>query len=160
MRPAVRFTASRSPSRSLLLLGATPALAMQFNLGQDAKLTVDTTLSYGYSIRAQERDLHLIGNANGGKACPVNEDDGNLNFDKGDPFANVVKATVDAEVKWGNFGFFGRGSAYYDFELNDSDKLRLTGRDRLGQDAVASTASTSPTSTCAARPCARASAAR
>ena len=62
--------------------------------------------------------------------------DGNLNFDKGDPFANVIKATVETEVKWRNFGFFGRGSAFYDFDLHDSDKLGPTGRDRLGKNVV------------------------
>jgi hypothetical protein len=29
-----------------------------------------------------------------------------------------VKATVDLEIKWRNFGFFGRGSGFYDFELH------------------------------------------
>ena len=66
----------------------------------------------------------------------MNEDDGNLNFEKGKPFANVVKATVDAEIKWRNFGFFGRGTAFYDFDLHDSDKLGPTGQDRLGKDVV------------------------
>jgi hypothetical protein len=66
----------------------------------------------------------------------VNEDNGDLNFDKGHPFANIVKATADLEVKYRNWGFFGRGTAYYDFDLHDSNKLGPTGRDRLGQDVV------------------------
>jgi hypothetical protein len=135
MRPAVRF-AAKPIALAIALLGATPALALQFNLGQDGKLTIDTTLSYGYSARAESRDPALIGQANGGTARSVNEDDGNLNFDKGDPFANVVKATVDAEIRWRNFGFFGRGTAYHDFDLHDSNKLGPTGRDRLGEDIV------------------------
>jgi hypothetical protein len=121
---------------AIALLGAAPALALQFDLGPEAKLTVDTTLSYGYSQRAAGRDPALIGQANGGTSRSVNEDDGNLNFDKGDAFANVVKATIDAEIKWRNFGFFGRGSAFHDFELHDSNKLGPTGRDRLGEDVV------------------------
>jgi hypothetical protein len=59
-----------------------------------------------------------------------------LNFDKGRPFANVIKATTDVEVKWRNFGFFGRGTAFYDFDLHNSDKLGPTGRDRLGKNLV------------------------
>jgi hypothetical protein len=135
MRSAVRPVA-KPLAIAIALLGATPALAFQFNLPGGATATVDTTLSYGYSVRAQERDRSLIGIANGGTSRSVNEDDGNLNFDKGDPFANVIKATVDAELKWRNFGFFGRGSAFYDFELNDSDKLGPTGKDRLGSNVV------------------------
>jgi hypothetical protein len=83
-----------------------------------------------------ERDPALIGIANGGTSRSVNEDDGDLNFDKNKAFANIVKATVDAELKWRNFGFFGRGSAYYDFDLHDSDKLGRGGRKRLGKDVV------------------------
>ena len=59
-----------------------------------------------------------------------------LNFEKNKPFANIIKATTDVELKFRNFGFFGRGSAYYDFDLHDSDKLGPTGRDRLGKDYV------------------------
>jgi hypothetical protein len=135
MRPAVRF-AAKPLAIAIALLGATPALALQFDLPGDFQATIDTTLSYGYSVRAEGRDPALIGQANRGTSRSVNEDDGNLNFDKGDPFANVIKATVDMELKWRNFGFFGRGSAYHDFELHDSNKLGPTGRDRLGEDVV------------------------
>ena len=94
------------------------------------------TISYGISVRAGNRDQTLIGIANGGTSRSVNEDDGDLNFDKNKAFANVIKATSDVELKWRNFGFFGRGTAYYDFDLHDSNKLGPVGRDRLGQDVV------------------------
>jgi hypothetical protein len=121
---------------AIALLGAAPAFALQFEFDNGLKANVDTTLSYGVSVRAEGRDPTLIGIANGGTSRSVNEDDGDLNFEKGKPFANVVKATVDAELKWRNFGFFGRGSGFYDFDLHDSDKLGPTGRDRLGQGVV------------------------
>ncbi|HUR34536.1 MAG TPA: DUF1302 domain-containing protein [Vicinamibacterales bacterium] len=121
---------------AVALLGALPAQALQFELANGFRANIDTTLSYGIAVRASARDPSLIGIANGGTSRSVNEDDGNLNFDKGDPFANVFKATVDAEVKWRNFGFFGRGTAFYDVELNDSDKLGPTGKDRLGSNVV------------------------
>jgi hypothetical protein len=135
MRKALR-PALRPLAVAIASLTAVPALALQFDLGREVKATVDTTLSYGISVRASERAPSLIGIANGGTSRSVNEDDGNLNFDKGDPFANVVKATVDVDLKWRNFGFFGRGSAFYDFDLADSDKLGPTGRDRLGKNVV------------------------
>src|SRR6185369_15673368 len=96
----------------------------------------DTTISYGISVRTQQRDPSLIGIANGGTSRSVNEDNGDLNFDQGHPFANVIKATSYLEIRYRNWGFFGRGTAYYDFNLHDSDKLGPTGRDRLGQDVV------------------------
>ncbi|MBC8021514.1 MAG: DUF1302 domain-containing protein [Burkholderiales bacterium] len=130
-RPAVRPLAA-----AVALLGAVPVYAMQFSLPNDIKLNVDTTVSYGIAIRAADRDSALIGIANGGTSRSVNEDDGNLNFEKGKAFANVIKATTDVELKWRNFGFFGRGTAFYDFDLHDSDKLGPIGRERLGKDIV------------------------
>ena len=130
-RPAVKPLAV-----AVALLGAPAAHALQFDLPNDIKASVDTTVSYGISIRASGRDPNLIGIANGGTTRSVNEDNGDLNFDKGHPFANVVKATTDVEVKWKNFGFFGRGSAFYDFDLHDSPKLGDTGHDRLGKNVV------------------------
>jgi hypothetical protein len=121
---------------AVALLGAVPAHALLFEMPNGIKASIDTTLTYGVSVRASSRDANLIGIANGGTSRSVNEDDGDLNFEKGKPFANVIKATVDTEVKWRNFGFFGRGTAFYDFDLHDSDKLGDTGRDRLGQNVV------------------------
>jgi hypothetical protein len=121
---------------AIALLGAVPAHALLFELPNGIKASVDTTISYGVSVRASARDANLVGIANGGTSRSVNEDDGDLNFEKGKPFANIIKATVDTEVKWRNFGFFGRGTAFYDFDLHDSDKLGETGRDRLGQNVV------------------------
>jgi hypothetical protein len=121
---------------AVALLGATPAFALKWDFENGASVSVDTTLSYGVAMRANNPDPALVGIANGGTARTVNEDDGNLNFRRHDLFANAVKATVDAEVKFRNFGFFGRGTAFYDFELNDSDKLGPTGKDRLGKDVV------------------------
>lgn len=135
MKPAIR-PAARPLALAIALLGTAPAFALQFELPNGIRANVDTTLSYGVAVRASGRDPTLFGIANGGTSRSVNEDDGNLNFDKGDLFANAVKATVDAELKWRNFGFFGRGTAFYDFELHDSDKLGPTGRDRLGKNVL------------------------
>src|SRR4051812_49377540 len=121
---------------ALALAPAAPALAMQFEFGNGIKANLDTTVTYGISIRAQERDPALIGIANGGTSRSVNEDDGDLNFDKGKAFAKVIKATSELELKWRNFGFFGRGYAFYDFDLHDSNKLGPIGRERLGKDIV------------------------
>jgi hypothetical protein len=136
MKPALRPTL-KPLALALTLLGAAGSShAFQFNLGSEVKGSFDTTISYGMAVRSDGRDLSLIGIANGGTARSVNEDDGDLNFDKGKAFANILKATSDLELKWRNFGFFGRGTAYYDFDLHDSNKLGPTGRDRLGENVV------------------------
>ncbi len=135
MKPAFR-PAAKPLALALALCGTVPAYALQFSWDNGLKANVDTTITYGIAVRASGRDPNLIGIANGGTSRSVNEDDGDLNFKKGSPFANVIKATTDVEVKYKNFGFFGRGSAFYDFDLHDSDKLGPTGRDRLGKNVV------------------------
>ena len=131
VRPAVKTLAL-----AIAMIASAPAIAFQLKFDNGISASIDTTLSYGISIRAQDRDPALIGIANGGTSRSVNEDDGNLNFDKDKAFANAVKATTEVEVKWRNFGFFGRGTAFYDFDLHNSDKLGPEGRDRLGKDVV------------------------
>lgn len=133
-----------SPSRfpvkplvlALALAAAGPAAAYQIKMENGLTINVDTTLSYGAAFRASDRKQELVGIANGGTSRSVNEDDGNLNYDKGEAFTNAVKANMDLEIKYGRWGFFGRGVALYDFENADSNKLGPIGRERLGKDAV------------------------
>ena len=130
-RPAVKPLAL-----AIALLGAAPAFALQYEFENGLKTQIDTTISYGVSVRASDRDPALIGIANGGTSRSTNEDDGDLNFNKNKPFANAIKATSEVELKWKNFSIFGRGTCFYDFDLHDSPKLGDTGKDRLGQDCV------------------------
>lgn len=132
MRPAFR-PLLKPLVVALALAGAGPALAFQFKLDNGLAGSVDTTVSYGISVRAGSRDPSLVGIANGGTSRSVNEDDGNRNYDKNKAFANLVKATTELELKFGNFGFFGRGTAFYDFENADNDKLGPTAKDRVGK---------------------------
>lgn len=132
MNPAFR-PVLKPLALAIALSGAGPALAFQFKMENGLSGSLDTTLSYGISVRAASRDPSLVGIANGGTSRSVNEDDGNLNYDKNKAFANIAKATTDLELKFGNFGFFGRGIAFYDFENADSDKLGPTAKDRVGK---------------------------
>ncbi|HEX4944643.1 MAG TPA: DUF1302 domain-containing protein [Usitatibacteraceae bacterium] len=118
---------------ALALAGAGPALAVQFDMENGLTGSVDTTLSYGISVRTGKRDPALIGIANGGTSRSVNEDDGDRNYDRNKAFANIAKATTDVELKYGRFGFFGRGTAFYDFENANNDKLGPTAKDRVGK---------------------------
>jgi hypothetical protein len=121
---------------ALALAGAGPALAFQFETDYGVKGNLDTTVSYGISVRAADRDAALIGIMNGGTQRSVNEDDGNLYYDKNKPFANTAKATVDLELKWRNFGFFGRGTGFYDWTNMRKDQLGDTAIDRVGKNFV------------------------
>jgi hypothetical protein len=121
---------------ALALAGAGPAAAFQFDTDYGVKGSFDTTVSYGISMRASDPNAALVGIVNGGTMRSVNEDDGNLNFEKNKPFARIAKATSDLELKWRNFGFFGRGTAYYDWTIMRKEGLGDTARDRLGKDFV------------------------
>src|SRR3989441_1265077 len=91
---------------AVALAFAAPASALEFTFDNGVRANLDTTVTYGIAIRAKDRDPSLIGIANGGTSRSVNEDNGDLNFDKGKAFANVIKATSELEIKWRNLGFF------------------------------------------------------
>ena len=123
-------------SMSALAVGlalAGNAYATQFKYDEITG-SFDTTISYGISVRAQTPIPSLIGIANGGISRSVNEDDGDRNYKKGKPFANVLKATHDLEAKYRDWGVFLRGTYFVDFENRNSNKLGPIAKERLGQD--------------------------
>jgi hypothetical protein len=89
----------------------------------ELSVSLDTTLSYGLTFRVQDRDLDLIGVANGGRAFSVNGDDGNLNYDTG-VVSNTPKITSELELRYKNFGAFVRGRAFYDITNEEADRAR------------------------------------
>ena len=134
---------------SLALAGviAAPVHAVEFGSG-DWSGTIDTTLSYGASLRVQERDPELIGLANINPlvgATPlsqqvtapgrfsVNSDDGNLNYEDGDLFSNAFKITTDFSLNYkDNWGAFARASYFYDWENVDRPNLSEEAKDKVG----------------------------
>jgi hypothetical protein len=119
----------------IMALGASAAHAFQFKLDNGVEGSFDTTISYGIAIRTKNPDGNLIGLANGGNSRSVNEDDGNIFYRKNDVYSSVLKATHDAEVRYGRFGAFMRGTYFYDFENHDNPNLGPEGRKRIGRDA-------------------------
>jgi hypothetical protein len=94
-------------------------------------LRLDVTLSWGARYRLEDPDTAIISRFEGGTADSVNGDDGNLNFEKGTIVSNTPKATVDFAFasnpnKSHRFGFFVRGSAFYDFVLQDDNCCERT----------------------------------
>src|SRR3954469_18495475 len=99
------------------VLGASSAQANSFNVGE-ATVTIGGVVSAGTAIRTRDADPDLTSKANGpavgipGNTLPSpsgrNQDDGNLNYRRGDPVSSVVKALVDVDVKYGDVGAFVR----------------------------------------------------
>ena len=117
----------------LLPLHSATAYAFEFSQGE---LTgnFDTTVSIGAAWRVEQRDPSLIGIANGGTARSVNEDNGNLNYDKNDLYAAPIKATHELELKYRNYGAFFRATYFWDAINHDKDALGSTARSRVGRD--------------------------
>jgi len=133
-RRASRWTLGAVVASALVVALATPAAAIDLSPPSGKyRLNLDTTLSWGANMRVQERDMSLISPFEGGTAWSVNGDDGNLNFDDGDLFSNTPKATVDLAFSYEGWdahraGFFLRGTAFYDFALEDDccERTELT----------------------------------
>jgi hypothetical protein len=107
---------------ALLLLLVAPAGAVDLS-GKGYRLNLDTTVSWGVNYRTEDPDPRIIGLANGGTAYSVNGDDGNLNFDTG-LVSNALKATVELDFQYKNFGFFVRGFGFYDYEVEENCCVR------------------------------------
>lgn len=103
---------------SLAGLLATPAMAINFNIGE-VEGSFDSSLSVGVSWSVAERDKDFIGNANGGTGYTQTGDDGRLHFKKGDVFSKIFKGVHDLELRYKDSGMFVRGKYWYDFELQD-----------------------------------------
>jgi hypothetical protein len=106
----------------------------------------DSTFSYGTSYRIEDRDFSSnVGKSNHPRfdwsgyhpalnplytsqdiwsqpgTYSNNGDAGNLNFDSGEAFSQLLKGTHELEISKDNYGFFTRFMYFYDFALNDSD---------------------------------------
>lgn len=138
-------------------LVATSAQAIDFEFGDGWKGTVDTTVSYGISMRTEDAATDLIGKASINplvnfappgrppytlaelnqiqRAAPgrfsANSDWGTLNYpESGDIFSNAFRITSELSInKDDRWGGFLRASYFYDFENNDADFLSRVARD-------------------------------
>ena len=94
-------------------LQAPGTIAADFS-DENTLISVDTTLSHGFSWRISDRDDTLIG---------VNSDDGDRNYDKG-LISNTSKFTTEVEVDNGEIGIFGRFQGFIDFENRNGRRER------------------------------------
>jgi len=110
----------------LLVPGAQGA---DYKVGE-GKLTVAGSAYVGTAIRTDEQDPKLLANANsslvgiaGNAVTPAagrNGDDGNLNFDRGDPVASVLKGYLSLSYRWRDYGIEASGQAWYDYATADA----------------------------------------
>src|SRR3990172_3240526 len=120
----------------LVLSAAGSSQAFQFkNESGSVSGSFDTTISIGAMWRMQDQDPSLIGITNGGTSRSVNEDDGDLNYDRGDLVSGLVKVTHEFDVKYGNYGVFFRGYYFYDYAASrNKEELGPLADDRLIND--------------------------
>ena len=128
-----RFTA-RALGCALSLAFAAPGHAFEFKGGGDLAGNFDTTITWGALWRAQDRDPSRIAITNGGTARSPNEDDGNLNYGKGDLVSALVKVGHDLDVRYRNLGFFARVLYFYDAAIDRKDALPTEAKKRLRGD--------------------------
>jgi hypothetical protein len=111
--------------------------AVDFRAGNVEGL-FDLTAAYGVGVRVEDVDEELVAIANGGKRASANNDDGDLNYDKG-IISNAVRLDADLTLVWRQFGAYVRGFALYDYENQDVARERTPlsddARDILGKDA-------------------------
>jgi len=134
-RPTTRASlafASIALAAGALALGgflhAQPAQAIEFGDG-DLEGSLDTTISHGMTFRVAKRDPAL--------ASGANDNDGNLNYDRG-LVSNASKFTTDLDIGIGGFGAFLRTTGFLDFENRNGRRERTplsdAAKDRVGRD--------------------------
>lgn len=103
----------------LAALFAQPALAFQTELADGTQVVSTTNISYGAQWRADNALKPLIGPAYGGVSGSSANDDGNLNYSRGDLVSSVFKIVSDVELKKGQYGALVRAKAWYDSALEN-----------------------------------------
>jgi hypothetical protein len=107
-------------------LAVCPAIGADFDL-DGGKLSVKGSVTLGAAYRTKNQDTDLLANVNSSlvgitgtsltASSGRNLDDGNLNFNKGDPVAQVLNAYLSVDYKAGNVGIQASVKAWYDYAL-------------------------------------------
>ena len=108
---------------------ALPCAAADYEVA-GGKLSVHGSVFLGTQFRTDSPDADLLPNVNSslvgiaGTALTAstgrNQDDGNLNFGKGDPVSTILKGYLTLDYKAGNYGAVASAKAWYDFTLSGS----------------------------------------
>lgn len=125
---------TRALACAVALAFGPPTHAFEFKGPGELAGNFDTTVSFGALWRAQGRDPSRIAITNRGTARSPNEDDGNLNYDKGDLVSALAKVGHDLDLKYRNLGFFARVLYFYDAAIDNKDGLPPEAKKRLRAD--------------------------
>ncbi len=121
--PKPDFLVATLLALTTLITTTIPAHAAQFSLDA-AKVSFSSQLSLGGSWRLEDPNKNYLSPTNyeGGKASTSVNDDGNLNFKKGEMFSLIFKGRHDLGVDFGSYGVFTRVRYWYDYELEEGDR--------------------------------------
>lgn len=123
----MRMRCTMNPLAGAIALCLIPAAAGAAELEvAGGRLVVKGAVAFGTVQRADGREPELLpaanaslvratGTAPGGK----NQDDGNLNFGRGDAVSRALKGQLELDYKRDNWGLFARAMGWYDFALED-----------------------------------------
>lgn len=116
---------------SLALAMAQNAHAVEYNFGDAGALTVHGNLSIGAAIRTAEQNQNILPSVNsstigvpGNTTAPAtgkNQDDGDLNYKKGDFTTQIVQGSLNLDYHIQNYGVVASAYAWYDTLLENSD---------------------------------------
>lgn len=112
------------------------ASAFDFSI-YEIDASFSTTLTAGMAYRLEDQDKDLISQGNLGPefafsntgASSNNFDDGNLNFEKGEPYSQILRGRSELFLDYApdsdtltRVGALVRGTYYYDYELKDNPR--------------------------------------
>ena len=107
----------------LACLTSHTAYALELDSGE-WESSLNTSITIGTSVRAQDPDSKLYSRADGiraglgsGGLGATNTDSSNVNYSKGDPWSTLMKATIDYSIRKDDVGLFTRVRAWHDFTL-------------------------------------------
>ncbi len=136
------FRYKRVAAATLLALGL-PASAYAFQIKNEAGDVIgsfDTTVGIAGSWRAEGRDPGLVGITNGGTSRDINNDDGNLNYNRDKLYSSPIRVTHELGLKKGDYGVFARGTYFHDFAYSSQNVSAITGYGSTGNDRMAQNA--------------------
>lgn len=137
-----------SITAAIMALASSNGTAKNFELG-DFDISFDSTFSVGSSWRVEDRNWNdNVGKSNnpnngfdfstynpatnptpnkdliwqGAGGYSNNGDSGNLNYNAGEAFSQVLKGTHELDIKYDNIGLFVRGMYFYDYAMMQKDR--------------------------------------
>ena len=113
----------------LLVPSQAPAFQLEFSDDSEWSGSLDMTLGYAASIRAQDADAAAIDPANnllGTGATPNYLSDARVP-DSGDLISNVFKVNAELSLDWRNYGLVTSFAYQYDTEIMRQDTVDLAG---------------------------------